>query len=274
MGGNLYNEPEPFAAQWLRNLSTAGHIAQGAVDERSIKDLKATDLEGLHQFHAFAGIGAWSHALRLAGVPDSTPVWTGSCPCQPFSNAGKRGGTSDPRHLWPDWLALIAECRPSIIFGEQVASPTGRAWLSTVRSDLEALGYAVGSADLCAAGAGAPHIRQRLWFGAVRLADAIERGRKVRRDPAGHRAEAGEREASGAGDGVQVDNPWRDADWLHCRDAKWRPVEPGTFPLADGAPGRVGRLRAYGNAIVPQIAATFIRAFIEATLAHTPTTES
>lgn len=54
---------------------------------------------------------------------------------------------------------------------------------------------------------------------------------------------------------------WRDADWLLCTDGKWRPVEPGTFPLADGIPNRVGRLRAYGNAIVPQVAAEVIKAY-------------
>jgi DNA (cytosine-5)-methyltransferase 1 len=56
---------------------------------------------------------------------------------------------------------------------------------------------------------------------------------------------------------------WRDADWLLCRDGKWRPVEPGTSPLAHGVPGRVGQLRAYGNAIVPQVAAEVIGAFME-----------
>ena len=56
---------------------------------------------------------------------------------------------------------------------------------------------------------------------------------------------------------------WADADWLWCRDEKYRPVEPGTFPLAHGLSGRVGRLRAYGNAIVPQVAAEFIAAYLE-----------
>lgn len=60
-----------------------------------------------------------------------------------------------------------------------------------------------------------------------------------------------------------VNGFWRDADWLFCRDGKWRAVEPGTFPLAHGVPGRVGRLRAYGNAIVPQVAAKFIESFLE-----------
>jgi DNA (cytosine-5)-methyltransferase 1 len=61
----------------------------------------------------------------------------------------------------------------------------------------------------------------------------------------------------------QTDSLWGAADWLFCRDGRWRPVESGTFPLADGIPGRVGLLRGYGNAIVPQVAAEFIRAFME-----------
>ena len=55
---------------------------------------------------------------------------------------------------------------------------------------------------------------------------------------------------------------WSDADWLGCRDGKFRPVEPGTFPLANGIPARVGRLRGYGNAIVPQVAAEFVKALM------------
>jgi DNA (cytosine-5)-methyltransferase 1 len=170
----LYNEIEPFAAQWLRSLISAGHIAPGAVDERSISDLTPADVAGPGQRHFFAGIGGWSYALRLAGVPDDASVWTGSCPCQPFSAAGKRSGTSDPRHLWPAWFALIRECRPAIIFGEQVASKDGLAWLDLVFADLERCGYSVGAADLCAAGVGAPHIRQRLFF--VAYADELTRG--------------------------------------------------------------------------------------------------
>jgi len=56
---------------------------------------------------------------------------------------------------------------------------------------------------------------------------------------------------------------WRDADWLFCRDGKWRPVEPGTFPLADRTASRVGRLRAYGNAINAEAATVFIQSVME-----------
>ena len=115
-----YNEINPYAAQWLRNLIAAGYIADGDVDERDIRDVKADDTMGYTQCHFFAGIGGWSLALRLAGWPDDRPVWTGSCPCQPFSAAGKKQGMQDDRHLWPVWFNLIRERRPVTVFGEQV----------------------------------------------------------------------------------------------------------------------------------------------------------
>lgn len=157
-----YNEFDANAAAWLRELIKAGMIADGDVDERSITDVRGDDLRGYDQCHFFAGIGGWSHALRLAGWPDDRPVWTGSCPCQPFSAAGQRRGFDDERHLWPVWRSLIAECRPAVVLGEQVASAT--QWLGLVRGDLEALGYAVGAIPLEAASAGAYHKRDRFWF--------------------------------------------------------------------------------------------------------------
>jgi len=138
---NYYNENDLKAVAWLRELIAQGHIADGIVDERSIEDVSPNDLRGFKQCHFFAGIGGWSLALRLAGVSDDEEVWTGSCPCQPFSNAGEGLAEKDPRHLWPVWYGrLITECQPPIVFGEQVASALGRLWLSGVRLDLEALG--------------------------------------------------------------------------------------------------------------------------------------
>jgi DNA (cytosine-5)-methyltransferase 1 len=161
-----YNEIDPYAAQWLRNLIAAGHIMRGEVDERSIVDVRGSDLAGFTQCHFFAGIGIWSRALRRAGWYDIRPAWTGSCPCQPFSVAGKQAGLADPRHLWPEFRRLIEECDPPVVFGEQVAAATD--WLRIVRSDLEALGYAVGGIPLEAASAGADHFRDRYWFVADR----------------------------------------------------------------------------------------------------------
>jgi DNA (cytosine-5)-methyltransferase 1 len=362
-----YNEIDPYAAQWLRNLIAAGHIAPGDVDERSIADVSPEDLKGFEQCHFFAGIGGWSLALRLAGWDDARPVWTGSCPCQPFSAAGKGEGFNDERHLWPAFFRLIRECRPASVFGEQVAS--NLAWLDLVSGDLEGEGYAVGSAIVGAHSVGAPHIRQRLYWvadahggqrggravdgggvidgqargwqeghgepagrGATgeRLADDTRSRRREERalaggQPAREREEgraAGLEQRGGAGERMAHPNPsgrslerrsglldgerpalkddadgcgadggvgdaveprleglgrngddqarredahgsaWAASVLVVCADGRARPVpvEPGLFPLAHGVPGRVGRLRAYGNAIVPQLAAAFVMA--------------
>jgi DNA (cytosine-5)-methyltransferase 1 len=360
-----YNEHDPFAAAWLRQLIAAGHISPGEVDERDVRDVRPADLHGFAQCHFFAGIGVWSYALRRAGWADERPVWTGSCPCQPFSSAGKGGGFDDERHLWPDFHWLISQCRPATVFGEQVASKDGLGWLDLVSADLERTGYAFGAVDTCAAGFGAPHIRQRLYWvadaeHAIRRSiganredgrDGEDRRRSEAHSELGARGEihglahhhqglegwgqpgrerAAERPAGAGGvagglanadgrdasaerqqrGGEQRQQPqdggtggvvladcggpsawgeaatsdghrhssvptggghpagpvnglWRDADWLLCRDGKWRPVEPGTFPLAHGAPARVGRLRGYGNAIVAEQAVAFIQSYID-----------
>jgi DNA (cytosine-5)-methyltransferase 1 len=308
-----YNEIDRFAAEWLRELIKAGLIAAGDVDTRDIREVKPDELQGYTQHHFFAGIGGWSYALRLAGWPAERRVWTASCPCPPFSCAGKkqtcpeceriaaiphpfRTGVfvcsacehewyADARHLWPEVLRLAGECRPPVIFGEQVASPDGRVWLAGVRATLEDLGYGVGGADLCAAGVGAPDIRQRLWW----VADA---GRGVgcegvatsgpdqsetdayaqRRGENGGLGDSAGARPQGARPeilpGLCEQQPaesgfWCDFDLVPCSDGKVRRIEPGTFPLADGVPARMGRLRGYGNAIVPQVAAEFIRAYLE-----------
>lgn len=317
-----YNEIDPYAAEWLRNLIAAGHIAHGDVDERSVEDVTPNDVRGYTQCHFFAGIGMWSYALRLAGWDDSRPAWTGSCPCQGFSAAGKGQGFADERHLWPAWFHLIRECRPRVVFGEQVASAIRHGWLDLVQADMEGEGYACGHAVFGAHSVGAPHIRQRLWF----VADAVHAGRPEGRTIAGGRSPAGsggaardprrcngcdglcetfcgdefdtgimgdaerarlEGHAGHVDDGhepgwLDAHTPrsapatgragvagatagfWRDAEWIACRDGKLRPAKPGIFPLVDGYPGRrVGILRAAGNAIVPQAAEAFIRAYDE-----------
>lgn len=373
-----YNENDPFAAAWLRNLIAAGLIADGEVDERSIEDVYPIDLAGYTQCHFFAGVGGWSYAARLAGWPDSRPLWTGSCPCQPFSTAGKRGGMSDERHLWPAFFHLIQNGKPRDVpvFGEQVASPDGLAWLDLVQTDLEGTGHSCWATDICAAGFGAPIIRQRLWWlacakhaqrGAERTIESLahrrngpgwsgdisglactdnpqrrsslargdefngnqtewiesnsefgtgrdlerlannnnnnnkrlERRRGVQECssqlPAGESSLA-DRMAGSSHDGRRKERPdrrglvigdytegfapgpessginmrtgptnsfWRNPDWLLCRDDKWRPVEPGTQPLAHGVPNRVGRLRGFGNAINAETAAEILRAYMD-----------
>ncbi len=447
-----YNEPDPFKAAVIREAIKAGAIADGVVDERSIKDVRASDLVEYTQCHFFAGGGFWSLALRRAGWPDDRHVWTGSCPCPSFSAAGKGGGFDDPRHLWPDWEKLIRECRPATIFGEQADDSIGYGWLDLVQTDLEAQAYAVGKVVLGTCSVGGADIRQRLYFVAYAAGSRYERRRSgeagVRREArqqperlrdvdllgdtpnrgcgivgdagepgsgghadgaeqsggmghtfgagleghrgdgkvgdkpgrereveAGHAAPSGESrrlgdpdghgceprrqteppagygssldtaagecvdgmedsererldprstpgagfqsgdalaeygggslalaDASGIGrqrrqgaparsvndrsDARRVEDhdgslclrqvgderysrssplngPWRDADWLLCRDGKWRPVESGTFPLAHGDPCRVGRLRLYGDAINIEVATAWIKAYLE-----------
>lgn len=339
-----YNEIDPFAAQWLRNLIASGHIAPGEVDERSIEDVTPDDLRGFTQCHFFAGIGVWSHSLRLAGWPDDKPVWTGSCPCQPFSAAGKGDGFADERHLWPAFFHLISECRPQHVFGEQVAAGNANAWFDLVQADLEGMEYAFGLVPFTSAGIGAPHIRERAYWVANAssgrydgrtetsgqkawpgtgaaisdCADGLANANSFCGDRRGNVREAGWHEYSNSSDSCRLGNSdisgleglggndgaagregaagpvaetglhlralevngfWRDADWLLCRDGKWRPVEPCTFPLVDGAAARlgrvqptvarmassnrVGRLKGYGNAINAQAASHFIRAYIE-----------
>ena len=200
---NYYNENDPYASQWLRNLIAAGELPDGHVDDRSITDVQPEDLDGYTQCHFFAGIGGWAYALRLAGWPDDRPVWTASCPCPPFSVAGRQqvcpaceskilvwcprrtgyaicaecghAWMADGRHLWPEVWRLAAERRPVYCFGEQVESQSGRDWLAAVSASMEILGYAVGSSNLCAAGVGAPHIRQRLFW----VADAMHAERRT-----------------------------------------------------------------------------------------------
>ena len=347
---HFYNEIDEHAASTIENLIFVGAIPNGIVDRRSIEDILPSDLVGFTQCHFFAGIAGWQLALQLADWPADRQVWTGSCPCQPFSAAGEGAGFADERHLWPAFEHLIRECRPAAVFGEQVASKVAEPWLDLVRADLEALDYAFGGLAFPAASVGAPHIRDRTYWvgyasgarGKVGVSEAEGRHQGVsgvanhtssERVGGGRRPETAGLETIGMADynelrqqqvasaavydqqhhaqprgsavgvahvdnqqrpnreprvcdeheeGRRIEGPatvaglrgdlracatnghWRDADWVACRDGKWRPVEPGTFPLAHGVSNRVGLLRAYGNAIVPQQAAQFILACEEA----------
>ena len=85
-----YNEIDPFCVAVLRECIKRGVISDGIVDDRSIEEVDPKDLREFKWVHFFAGGGFWDIAARRAGYPTDETLWTGSCPCQPFSNAGKR----------------------------------------------------------------------------------------------------------------------------------------------------------------------------------------
>lgn len=299
---SYYNEFDSKAAAWLRELIKKGLIADGEVDERSIVDVSAKDLRGYSQHHFFAGIGGWSYALRLAGWPDDKPVWTASLPCQPFSAAGKGLGKSDERHLLPHFLNLVRECRPNRIFGEQVERAIAHGWLDDLQANMEAEGYAIGHCVLGAHSIGAPHIRQRLYWVGNSASVVGQRSREREtsaesQEPLGGSGISGCGIAYPNSIGChgwskkseqkkricsRIDISGDDIQWIYCRDNKYRPIESSIKPLVDGisrgmvysgdpcAPinanatqeARAMRLRGYGNAIVPQLAAQFIGAYM------------
>lgn len=278
-----YNEFDPYAAQWLRNLIAAGHIAPGDVDERSIVDVQPDDLQGYTQCHFFAGIGGWSLAARLAGWPDGRELWTGSCPCQPFSVAGKQAGQDDERHLWPELFRLISARTPAVLMGEQVAAAVGQHWLDGVCADLESIRYTAGAVVVPACAVDAPHRRDRLWFVADTDVASKGEGWEQRSRQFGRAGSNPEDCALGNAEGVGLDgrsrpseerhreppvgrpnsSAWAGADWIAGADGKSRRFEPSIRLLAHGVPARVGKLRAYGNAIVPQVAAEVIGSYLD-----------
>lgn len=287
-----YNDNNPHAAEWLRQLISARLIPFGIVDDRSIVEVEPADLVGFRQCHFFAGIGGWALALALAGWSDADEIWSGSCPCQPFSQAGRKKKYKDPRNLWPHFHRLIKARRPARVIGEQVAGKAGLLWLARIRADLEALAYEVGAADLCGACVGSPQVRPRLWW----VADSgrkLSRRRNSRReegarpievwtpnqfgrsgssrrlvDADSSRREKQSRKITMAAQQLAAQRPgslgcWQTFETVACADGKHRRFEPGSHPLADGFPGRVGILRGYGNAIIPLLAAEFIKAYME-----------
>ena len=212
----------------------------------------------------------------------------GGYPCQPFSVAGKRAGANDPRHLWPHVARIMAECQPTYGFFENVSGHLSLGFRE-VAQDLEGMGYIVSAGLFTAAEVGAPHRRQRLYILARRqkgnsVADAgCEReyagesggSRRAGRTEApvsgsggttvGHTDYAGlERRSLAIGEGPDEWPAWPPgpeewAEWeatLRVRpDLAPATIEPTVRRVAHGLPHRVGRLKALGSAVVPDMVA-------------------
>ena len=257
-GSAWYNEIDREAVLWLRELIRAGDLPSGVVSDADVADVTPDEI-GAGDAHFFAGIGGWPLALKRSWWPASVPLWTGSCPCQPFSTAGSREGEDDERHVWPDWFSLIRELRPQYIVGEQVASPDAHGWMRGVQRDLESIDYAVGYAVLPAAGFGAPHLRERLWWcAALGWVEDADGGR-----PDGaHPSEAQARPAEGS-----PHSAWRSNRRLYCpfdqRERRVPTADAGIPIVADGISARVAisASAGFGNSIVPVAGTTFINAF-------------
>jgi DNA (cytosine-5)-methyltransferase 1 len=228
---------------------------------------------------------------------DDDLILTGGFPCQPYSTAGKRLGKADERHLFPEMLRIIREVRPRYIVGENVrglVSWSGGLVFEEVCADLEAEGYEVQPFILPACGVNAPHRRERVWF----IANANERtekspreggqaksnGRKNNDEPSG----GGEQTEQhfGRGNVLRLDsnpNGGRQPGKEHREEEARRvakksvPDDWENFPTQspicggdDGLPSelvgitfpkwRNESIKAYGNAIVPQVALEIFKA--------------
>lgn len=205
----------------------------------------------------------------------------GGFPCQPFSHAGKRAGAEDDRALWPEMLRVIREVNPTWVIGENVIGLESMG-LEHCVSDLENNGFAVQVFDIPACGVGAIHRRHRLWIvahatcgdgaegGAKRCADnSCDEGREKSqwRDDTNRLRRSSESGVStntngafGEGDRRAIGSKQERAK--HGVTIRW-PTKPPVCRADDGIPNRAHRLRALGNAVVPQIPEMIGRAIME-----------
>lgn len=297
--GVVFSDHDTAVCRWLETLVSRGRL-DGDVLRADIREMGADDVRGYRRVHLFAGIGGWELATRMAGWPAALPLWTGSCPCQPFSAAGKREGRADERHLWPEMFRLVRECRPPVVVGEQVPGAVALGWWDEVAGGLESLGYACGAVVLPASAVGAPHRRDRLWWAAVHpdaapMFRAALAGREPNGVVAGAPADAesviGTRRSrpditlaqSESGAPADTDGrPWskgEPAERLVVGEesdggisdspllawADWNGGPAAARRLDDGIPKGLGRpaMAGFGNAIVPQVGAIWLRAVLD-----------
>jgi len=196
-------------------------------------------------------------------------ILTGGFPCQPFSVAGKRGGKTDDRYLWPAMLKVIAATRPRWVLAENVPGII-KMELDTVLSDLEAEGYATGTFIIPACAVAAPHRRDRVWIVAhSNISRDSQSGffnTSVSTEPSQDVADS-QRKRLEMRESIRSHND-QEQPTIERSCCQWKPesewfAESGMGRVSNGIPHRVDRIRALGNAIVPQIAYEIIKTILQ-----------
>lgn len=202
-------------------------------------------------------------------------VICGGYPCQPFSTAGRRNGKEDDRHLWPEFNRLVDELRPTWVIGENVAGHISMG-LDDVLSDLEGQGYTARAFVIPACAVGAPHRRDRTW--AVAHSDRRRKpGGSIHEETQGSMAEFTTNASANAADTSgqrqqEQGQPFKrkrgapESDWKadNTFDAVGWGIKPTIRRGDNGFPGRMDRIKALGNAVVPQIPEIIGHAILEA----------
>jgi len=187
-------------------------------------------------------------------------------PCQPFSTAGRRAGVDDPRHLWPHVARIIRETGTDWAFLENVPGHLSLGFDDVCR-ELQGMGFVVAAGLFSAAEVGASHRRERLFVLAHRDGGQGELGyssmSRLPRGLYGQGDDAEGREAQTGrttADGLPSWPPRPMSDWTGIPERLWpATAKPGVRGMADGLAGRVDRLRACGNGVVPLAAANAFR---------------
>lgn len=222
--------------------------------------------------------------LKGSDIDGPVDVICGGYPCQPFSTAGQRRGKEDDRHLWPEFSRLVAELRPTWVIGENVAGHISMG-LDDVLSDLEGQGYACRTFVIPACAVGAPHRRDRVWTVAhahrsrqqqsyktlARRLSEQSNGSSIQ--PRKNVANADQQRLEGRIQNEKPDEKRRQKSSERqlgkcCNGRGWNgdvfwATEPSVGRVAHGVSRRVDRLKALGNAVVPQIPEMIGRAILE-----------
>lgn len=211
--------------------------------------------------------------LTNAGIsPDSIDIVSGGFPCQPFSIAGKRKGTEDDRDLWPEMFRIIKQIWPTWVVGENVANFANME-LDRTLSDLEGAGYQARAFVLPACAVNAPHQRLRTFIVAhsnrerqLQSQGTDQDQRRWTRNGSEVLADAGGKrwQTSGHDEFRNIAN-WqskRQFSTTSSTPAKWQP-EPSVGRVADGVPNRMDRIKALGNAVVPQQILPIFKAIVQ-----------